>query len=170
MASTCNACAGSGEVAPEGSNCGTCNGVGKVRERKQVEVKIPPGVDEGMKIRIPEEGDAPIGGKGRTGDLFVRVNVSPSKTFTRQGTNLYQDVAVPFYTAILGGRARVATLDKDVEVKVPNGTQPGEEMVLRGRGIKKLYREEFGDLVVRFNISIPRFVLSLSLARSFFRR
>lgn len=156
MASTCNACAGSGSVVPEGSNCGTCNGVGKVRERKQVEVKIPPGVDEGMKIRIDGEGDAPIGGKGRTGDLFVRVNVAPSKVFTRQGTNLYEDVSVPFYTAILGGRARVQTLDREVEVKVPNGTQPGEEMVLRGRGIKKLYKDDFGDLVVRFNVTMPR--------------
>lgn len=156
MASTCNACGGSGSVVPEGSNCGSCNGVGRVRERKQVEVKIPPGVDEGMKIRIDGEGDAPIGGKGRTGDLFVRVSVAPSKTFTRQGTNLFEDVSVPFYTAILGGRARVATLDRDVEVKVPGGTQPGEELVLRGRGIKKLYKDDFGDLIVRFNVTMPR--------------
>ncbi|KAK4050002.1 mdj1 protein precursor [Microbotryomycetes sp. JL201] len=156
MASTCNACGGSGTVVPEGSNCGSCSGVGRVRERKQVQVQIPAGVDEGMKIRIDGEGDAPIGGKGRTGDLYVRVNVAPSKTFTRQGTNLYQNVSVPFYTAILGGRARVATLDRDVEVKVPGGTQPGEELVLRGRGIKKLYKNEFGDLIVRFNINMPR--------------
>ncbi|KAM0786172.1 hypothetical protein ACM66B_006979 [Microbotryomycetes sp. NB124-2] len=156
MASTCNACGGSGTVVPEGSNCGSCSGVGRVRERKQVQVQIPAGVDEGMKIRIDGEGDAPIGGRGRTGDLYVRVNVAPSKTFTRQGTNLYQNVSVPFYTAILGGRARVATLDRDVEVKVPGGTQPGEELVLRGRGIKKLYKNEFGDLIVRFNVNMPR--------------
>ncbi|KAL8279291.1 hypothetical protein RQP46_008328 [Phenoliferia psychrophenolica] len=156
MASTCNACGGAGEVAPEGSACAPCAGVGKVRERTTVEVKVPPGVDNGMKIRLDGKGDAPIGGKGRTGDLYVRVNVLPSKIFTRQGSNLYQDVAVPFYTAILGGRARVATLDKDVEVKVPNGTQPGEEMVLRGRGVKKLYKEEYGDLVVKFNVTMPR--------------
>ena len=159
MASTCNACGGAGEVAPEGSACGSCAGVGKVRERTTVEVKVPPGVDNGMKIRLDGKGDAPIGGKGRVGDLYVRVNVLPSKIFTRQGSNLYQDVPVPFYTAILGGRARVATLDKDVEVKVPNGTQPGEEMVLRGRGVKKLYKEEYGDLVVKFNLTMPRCAL-----------
>ncbi|GAA5822993.1 hypothetical protein JCM5353_007846 [Sporobolomyces roseus] len=156
MASTCASCGGSGSVAPPGSNCGTCAGVGKVRERRSVEVKIPPGVDDGMKIRIDGKGDAPLGGKGRTGDLFVRVNVIPSKTFTRQGSNIYQNVSVPFYTAILGGKAPVKTLDRDVEVRVPGGTQPGEEMVLRGKGVKKLYKDEHGDLVVRFNVSMPR--------------
>jgi len=159
MASTCASCGGSGSVAPPGSNCGTCAGVGKVRERRSVEVKIPPGVDDGMKIRIDGKGDAPLGGKGRTGDLFVRVNVIPSKTFTRQGSNIYQNVSVPFYTAILGGKAPVKTLDRDVEVRVPGGTQPGEEMVLRGKGVKKLYKDEHGDLVVRFNVSMPRCVI-----------
>ncbi|GAA5976782.1 hypothetical protein JCM5350_007246 [Sporobolomyces pararoseus] len=156
MASTCAACGGSGSVAPPGSNCGTCAGVGKVRERRTVEVKIPPGVDDGMKIRIDGKGDAPLGGKGRTGDLFVRVNVIPSKIFTRQGSNIYQNVSVPFYTAILGGKAPVKTLDRDVEIRVPGGTQPGEEMVLRGKGVKKLYKDEHGDLIVRFNVSMPR--------------
>ncbi|GAA5857572.1 hypothetical protein JCM8547_004277 [Rhodosporidiobolus lusitaniae] len=162
MASTCSACGGSGSVAPPGSGCGTCAGVGKVRQRQTVDVKIPPGVDDGMRIRLDGKGDAPLGGstpsgiKGRNGDLFVRVNVQPSKVFTRQGSNLYQSVKVPFYTAILGGRAPVHTLDRDVEVRVPQGTQPGEEMVLRGRGVKKLYKDEYGDLVVKFNVTIPR--------------
>ncbi|GAA5898607.1 hypothetical protein JCM8208_004712 [Rhodotorula glutinis] len=160
MASTCSACGGSGSVAPPGSNCGTCAGVGKVRERRTVEVKIPPGVDDGMKIRLDGKGDAPLtsGAKsgGRNGDLFVRINVQPSKVFSRQGSNLYQNVNVPFYTAILGGRAPVQTLDRDVEVRVPQGTQPGEEMVLRGRGVKKLYKDDHGDLVVRFNVTMPR--------------
>ena len=170
MASTCSACGGSGSVAPPGSNCGTCAGVGKVRERRTDEVKIPPGVDDGMKIRLDGKGDAPLtaGGSsakaGRNGDLFVRINVQPSKVFSRQGSNLYQNVNVPFYTAILGGRAPVQTLDRDVEVRVPQGTQPGEEMVLRGRGVKKLYKDDHGDLVVRFNVTMPRCVSPPSLS------
>lgn len=159
MASTCATCGGSGSVAPPGSNCGTCAGVGKVRERRSIEVKVPPGVDDGMRIRLDGKGDAPLSGSGRpgsNGDLFVRINVQPSKVFTRQGSNLYQSVSVPFYTAILGGRAPVKTLERDVEVRVPQGTQPGEEMVMRGRGVKKLYREEYGDLVVKFNVTMPR--------------
>ncbi|GAA5912057.1 hypothetical protein JCM6882_002020 [Rhodosporidiobolus microsporus] len=169
MASTCAACGGSGSVAPPGSNCGTCAGVGKVRERQTVEVKIPPGVDDGMRIRMDGKGDAPLGAaasgiKGRNGDLYVRINVQPSKVFTRQGSNLYQTVSVPFYSAILGGRAPVKTLDRDVEVRIPQGTQPGEEMVMRGRGVKKLYKEEYGDLVVKFNVTMPR---SLTPAQKF---
>jgi molecular chaperone DnaJ len=156
MASTCSACGGSGSITPEGSHCGTCAGAGKVRERSTVSVKVPPGVEDGMKIRMDGKGDAPIGGKGRTGDLFVRINVLPSKSFTRQGSNLFHTTDVPFYTAILGGQARVPTLDKDVEVRVPNGTQPQDEVVLRGRGVKKLYKEESGDLVIRFNVTMPR--------------
>ena len=160
MASTCATCGGSGSVAPPGSNCGTCAGVGKVRERRTIEVKVPPGVDDGMRIRLDGKGDAPLNGAGRSGgtpgDLFVRINVQPSKVFTRQGSNLYQTVSVPFYTAILGGRAPVKTLDRDVEVRVPQGTQPGEEMVMRGRGVKKLYRDDYGDLVVKFNVTMPR--------------
>lgn len=158
MASTCNVCEGTGKISPEGSSCSPCGGVGKVRDRRTIEVKIPSGIDSGMKLRLDGKGDAPIRGKGRTGDLYVRVNVLPSKVFKRQGSNLYQDLVIPFYTAILGGRARVATLDKDVDIKVPSGTQPGEEMVLPGRGVKKLYKDEHGDLVVKFNVSMPRFV------------
>jgi len=162
MASTCNVCAGKGQVTPPGSECGSCAGVGKVRERQSVEVKVPPGVDDGMRLQMQGKGDAPLGGKGRAGDLFVRINVQPSKVFTRQGANLYETVNVPFYDAVLGGRARVATLDQDVEIKVPGGTQPGEDMVLRGRGIKKLYKNDNGDLIVKFNVTIPRYALALS--------
>lgn len=156
MASTCNSCQGTGSTVPPGSSCGSCAGVGKVRERKSVDVDVPAGVDQGMRIRVNGSGDAPIGGKGRTGDLYIRINVLPSKIFRRQGSNLYQDVSVPFYSAILGGVARVATLDEDVQIKVPRGTQPGQEMTMRGKGVKVLNKSDYGDLVVRFNISIPR--------------
>lgn len=127
-----------------------------MRERKFEEVDVPAGVDQGMRIRINGKGDVPIQGKGRTGDLYIRINVQPSKIFRRQGSDLFEDVSIPFYTAILGGAARVATLDEDVQIKVLRGTQPGEEMVLKNRGVKKLNKTENGDLFVRFNVSIPR--------------
>jgi molecular chaperone DnaJ len=156
MATTCNACNGAGSVAPPGSACNTCGGMGKVRQKKTVEVDVPPGVEDGMKVRIERAGDAPLGGKGNPGDLLVRINVLPSKVFRRQGANLYHDRVVPFYTAILGGRVRVPTLEGEVEVKVPAGTQPGEEMVLRNRGVQKLFKQQRGDLFVHFDISVPR--------------
>lgn len=158
MASTCQSCGGTGSRVDDKDLCGGCNGVGKVRERKSVEVKIPAGVEDGMKIKMSGQGDAPIGGRkgGRPGDLYVRVHVTPSKQFRRQGTNIYTDVTVPFHSALIGGTVRVPTLDKQVDVKVPSGTQPGEELVLKGRGVKHLYKEWLGDLIVKFNIQIPR--------------
>ncbi|KAI7967527.1 hypothetical protein MJO29_000804 [Puccinia striiformis f. sp. tritici] len=158
MASTCQSCGGSGKKVDDKDLCGSCGGIGKVRDRKKVDVKIPAGVEDGMRIKLAGQGNAPVGGGkgGRSGDLYVKVNVSPSKTFRRQGNNLYTEIKIPFHSALLGGTVRVPTLDKEVEVQVPRGTQPGEELVLKGRGIKHLYKEWLGDLVVKFNVTIPR--------------
>ena len=164
MASTCTACGGSGSVKPPGSECGDCTGVGKVRERSQVDIEIPAGVDHGMRVRVDGRGDAPISGPGRVGDLYARIEVLPSKDFRRQGTTLYHDVTIPFYTAILGGTVRVPTLDQEVDLKVPNGTQAAEELVLKGRGVQRVNRPERGDLVVRFNVSMPRSVFLRDVA------
>jgi DnaJ-class molecular chaperone len=109
-----------------------------------------------MTIRVPNAGDAPLAGKGQRGDLLVRVTVSNSKLFRRQGTNLYHEVRIPLHTALLGGRVRVPTLDGEVDVRVPGGTQPGEEMVLKGRGIKDVFKSGKGDLFVTFSVQIPR--------------
>ncbi|THV06081.1 hypothetical protein K435DRAFT_744390 [Dendrothele bispora CBS 962.96] len=156
MASTCNTCDGVGSTIPRSGQCSTCGGVGKVRTRKTVDVSIPPGVEDGMTIRVPNEGDAPISGKGGAGDLLVRINVTRSKVFSRQGSNLYHEVKIPMHTALLGGRVRVPTLDGDVDVRVPNGTQPGEEMVLKGHGVPRVYGGEKGDLFVTFSVVLPR--------------
>ena len=113
-----------------------------------------------MVIRVPGSGDMPMSGKGSPGDLLVRVGVAPSKVFRRQGTNLFHDAKIPFHTALLGGRVRVPTLDGEVDVRVPGGTQPGEECVLKGRGISPVYGGEKGDIYVAFNLTIPRHVRS----------
>lgn len=109
-----------------------------------------------MTIRINNAGDAPITGKGSMGDLLVRINVASSKNFVRQGSNLYHEARIPFHTAILGGRVRVPTLDGEVDVRIPTGTQPGEEMVLKGRGVPSVYGSSNGDLFVTFSMIIPR--------------
>jgi len=111
-----------------------------------------------MTIRVNNAGDVPVTGKGTTGDLLVRVNVASSKNFVRQGQNLYHEARIPFHTAILGGRVRVHTLDGEVDVRVPVGTQPGEEMVLRGRGVPSVYGGSNGDLFVKFMTLLPRSV------------
>ena len=158
MSGTCRACDGTGTITDPQDACGGCGGVGKVRTTKKVEVDIPAGVDEGMRVVMGQMGDMPIEGKGRPGDLHVRIEIMPSRTFRRQGSNIYHDRSVPFYTAILGGRATVPTLEDDVQVRVPPGTQHGDELVLRGRGVPIVNKSSRGDLFVRFNVSIPRWV------------
>ncbi|KAJ2928768.1 hypothetical protein H1R20_g8191, partial [Candolleomyces eurysporus] len=156
MSSTCDTCDGQGTTIPRNAQCGTCGGAGKVRVKKTIQVTIPAGIEDGMTVRVPNAGDAPISGSGPFGDLLVRINVSRSNTFQRQGSNLYYNAQIPFYTALLGGRVRVPTLDGNVDVRIPGGTQPGEEMVLRGRGISALYGSGSGDLFVRFGVQVPR--------------
>ncbi|KAI9509062.1 DnaJ protein [Russula earlei] len=156
MASTCPTCQGVGTMIPRGHHCRECDGIGKVRGRKSVKVDIPAGIEDGMTIRVPNAGDAPDYGKGPVGDLLVRVNVAASKVFRRQGSNIYHDARIPLHTAILGGRVRVSTLDGDVDVRVPSGTQQGQEMVLKNHGIQPVFGGEKGDLFVTFTVQIPR--------------
>lgn len=182
MASTCSNCAGSGTTIPRGSHCGTCAGSGVLRVRKTVKVDIPPGkeslfelrettptplfsgVEDGMTVRIASAGDAPVSGNGSSGDLLVRINVASSKVFRRQGSNIHYDARIPLHTAVLGGRVRVPTLDGDVDVRVPGGTQQGEEMVLKERGIPSVYGGGKGDLFVAFSVQLPRCVAVIETA------
>ncbi|KAJ7655164.1 DnaJ protein [Mycena polygramma] len=156
MASTCNTCSGSGSTVPRTGECTHCGGVGKVRTKTTVQVDIIPGVEDGMTLRVPKQGDAPISGKGSAGDLLVRINVTPSKDFSRQGNNLYHKTRIPMHVALLGGKVRVPTLDGDVDVRVPSGTQQDEEMVLKGRGVPSAHGGDGGDLFVAFSVQLPR--------------
>lgn len=113
-----------------------------------------------MTIKVPNAGDAPLAGKGRAGDLLVRVNVASSKVFRRQGAHLHHEARIPLHTALLGGRVRVPTLDGEVDVRVPGGTQQGEEMVLKGRGVSPVFGGDKGDLFVAFSVQLPRWVSS----------
>ncbi len=158
MASTCQACGGAGNTVPRGARCGECEGVGRIKERKEVDVDIPAGIEDGMKVKILGSGDMPLSSTGPAGDLYVRVNIRQSPVFRRQGTNLYHDAKVPLHTALLGGKVRIPTLEGDVEVRVREGTQNGEEAVLKGRGVRSVYGigRDRGDLVVGWRIQIPR--------------
>ncbi|KAI0670179.1 hypothetical protein C8Q78DRAFT_975891 [Trametes maxima] len=156
MQTICNTCQGTGSVVPPGGNCNSCQGVGQVRVKKTVKVDIPPGVEDGMTLKLPGEGDSPLGGSGRKGDLLVHINVASSKVFKRQGANLYFEARIPVHAALLGGRVRVPTLDGEVDVRVPSGTQPGEQMVLKGHGVSPAFRGNKGDLFVTFNVQLPR--------------
>ncbi|RCH86548.1 hypothetical protein CU098_001817, partial [Rhizopus stolonifer] len=156
MQTTCQACSGEGSSVPPGCGCASCNSMGKVRERKTVKVTVPPGVDQGSRIRVAGEGDAPIKGNGPSGDLFVTLNIQASKVFRRQDTDIFVDAKIPFYKAMLGGRIRIPTVDGDVELKVPSGSQPGDNIALRGRGIQRLRSTTRGDQIVTLKVDFPR--------------
>ncbi|KAK8090969.1 hypothetical protein PG994_000474 [Apiospora phragmitis] len=167
MASTCPSCKGSGQTAPRGSDCRTCAGNGVVRERKNITVDIPGGIEDGMKLRMDGEGDAPITGGGvdpntRTarGDLFIHVRVEEDTKFKRAGSDILYTANIPLTTAMLGGETTVPTLDGEVKVKVATGTNTGDKTTLGGMGMKKLggRRGGTGDLKVEFRVQMPKYL------------
>lgn len=169
MASTCDVCGGQGVVIPRGGECNTCNGNGVVRERKTVSVDIPGGVEDGMRLRISGEGDAPptgtaanTGARSSRGDLYVFIRVSPDTKFSRSGADVLYTASIPLTTAVLGGEVTVPTLDGEVKVKVATGTGTGDKITLSEMGMRKLggRRGASGDLRVEFKVTMPKYLSS----------
>ena len=165
MASTCDACGGQGVTVPRGGECNTCGGDGVVRERKTVSVDIPGGVEDGMRLRVNGEGDAPPtgtaanpGARTAQGDLYVFIRVSPDSKFSRSGSDVLYTASIPLTTAVLGGEVKVPTLDGEVKVKVATGTGTGDKITLGGMGMKKLggRRGATGDLRIEFKVAMPK--------------
>jgi len=148
---TCHVCRGAGKVISD--PCLKCHGQGRVQEQKTLEVKIPPGVDEGDRIRLAGEGEAGIHG-GSTGDLYVEISLKPHPIFKRQGNDLYCEVPISFATAALGGEIEIPTLDGKVMLKIPPETQSGKILRLRGKGVKGV-RGGIGDLLCSAVIETP---------------
>jgi molecular chaperone DnaJ len=149
----CDRCGGDGRVAE--NPCGTCDGRGMEVRRQKVEVDVPPGISDGQRIRISSRGHAGEHG-GPNGDLYVVVRVREDERFLRDAEDLITVVDVAAPLAALGTTIQVPTLDGDVPVEVPTGTQPGETILLRGRGMPPLGRGRTGDLRVVVNVTIPR--------------
>ncbi|GAB7354248.1 hypothetical protein MBLNU459_g4784t2 [Dothideomycetes sp. NU459] len=167
MASTCGACGGQGVTIPRGGECGTCKGDGAVRERRTVTVDIPGGVEDGMRLRVSQEGDYPPTGqatnpKARTskGDLYVFIRVASDPKFSRSGSDVLYTASIPLTTAILGGEIKIPTLDKEVKVKIATGTSTGDRITLGGMGMKRLNsrRGTNGDLRVEFKVQMPKYL------------
>jgi molecular chaperone DnaJ len=161
----CAACRGYGQVIPE--PCRECSGDGRVRSRRTLTVKIPPGVDTGTRVQLSGEGEVGPGG-GPAGDLYVEMHVRDHPVFTRHGADLLCDVTIPMTAAALGTTIKLPTLEADVagsgaapelETTVPleirSGTQSGTEIVLGARGIPSLRGGGRGDLVVRVVVETP---------------
>ena len=141
----CNACSGQGRIYTE--PCSGCGGAGRSAGMESLAVKIPPGVNNGGRLRIPGKGEA--GPDGRTGDLFLRIHVTPHKYFRREGKNLHVDLPVNISEAALGDKVEVPTLDGKVALKIPAGTQSHKVFRMRKKGMPHVNRPGSGDQLVR---------------------
>ena len=149
MQQTCPKCHGSGKFIPK--PCTKCHGQGKLKSQKTLEVKIPAGIDEGMRIRSSGNGEPGING-GPAGDLYVEIHIKQHSVFERDGDDLHCQMPIPFTTAALGGEIEVPTLAGRASFTVPEGTQSGKTFRLRGKGIKGLRSSIAGDLYVEVHI------------------
>lgn len=149
---TCPTCHGSGKVIPH--PCGTCDGAGRVRKHKTLQVKIPAGIDDGMRIRSAGNGEPGING-GPAGDLYVEIRIKEHEIFQRDGDDLHCELPIPFTTAALGGTIEVPTLTGRAEITVPEGTQTGKTFRLRGKGIRGLRSSYPGDLYCHITVETP---------------
>ncbi len=149
---TCPHCRGSGKIIPE--PCASCNGAGKIKRQKTLEVKIPAGINEGMRIRSAGNGEPGTNG-GPPGDLYIEIRIKPHEVFERDGDDLHCSVPVGLTTAALGGSIEVPTLAGKAEIDLPEGTQHGKTFRLRGKGIKGLRSSYPGDLYVHVAVETP---------------
>jgi molecular chaperone DnaJ len=153
VARTCNACGGSGQVI--GDPCPTCNGQTRVNSELKLKVKVPPGVEEGTRIRYAGEGDAGRSG-GPKGDLFIVLAIRPHDFFERNGNDVHCVIPISFPQAALGAEFEIPGLGGPVNLKIPEGTQSGKEIRIRGRGMPYLNEKGSGDMIVRVLVQVPR--------------
>lgn len=149
---TCPRCRGEGEIVT--TPCQQCRGERMVTMTRRLRVKIPPGVDEGTRIRLPNEGNMGMRG-GPSGNLYVFLSVKPHKYLRRHEDDLLLELPVNVAQAVLGAEVQVPTLDGPRTVKIPPGTQPGKVIRLRGLGVPHLRGNGRGDLLITVNVQIP---------------
>lgn len=150
---TCPVCSGRGKVIKD--HCQTCSGHGKVRKTRRKKVTIPAGVDDGTRIRLAGEGQ-PGENNGPPGDLYLLIRARPHKYFRRRDDDILLDLNVNVAQATLGAEVKVPTVDGDVKLKIPSGTQPGKIIRMRGKGVPHLHRDTRGDQLVIVNVTIPK--------------
>ena len=151
---TCPSCRGAGKIIK--SPCANCNGKGRVKINKKLEVNIPSGIDDGQNIVLRGQGSAGVNG-GVNGDLIIEVRVKEDKIFERDGNNIFCEVPISFAEAALGAEIDVPVLGGGTEkFKVPEGTQSGSSFTLRGKGIPDIKSKRPGDLIITVAVETPR--------------
>jgi molecular chaperone DnaJ len=149
---TCPKCHGSGRIIPE--PCTACGGAGRVKKQKTLEVKIPAGIDAGMRLRHSGHGEPGVNG-GPAGDLYVEIHIKAHAVFQREGDDLHCEMPVSFTTAALGGEIEIPTLEGMARIKIPTETQSGRVFRLRAKGIKNVRSHAHGDLLCHVVVETP---------------
>jgi len=153
VARTCSACGGTGQVIAD--PCQSCRGEGRALKEIKLNVKVPRGVEDGTRIRYTGEGNAGRAG-GPAGDLYVVLSILRHEFFERDGHNLRCVIPISFPQAALGAEIEIAAIDGPVNLKIPEGTQSGRELRVRGRGVPFLNNKGNGDLIVKLMVQIPK--------------
>jgi molecular chaperone DnaJ len=149
----CSRCHGRGEI-PE-KVCPKCGGQGRVEETKKIKITVPAGIDDGQVLRLSGQGEAaPYG--GTAGDLFINIHLRPDKNFQRQGDDLLYNLVINFSQAALGDKIEIPTLAGPVNLKIPAGSQPGQLIKLKDKGMPCLYGRGQGDLIVKIQVEVPK--------------
>jgi molecular chaperone DnaJ len=150
---TCPECRGKGRIID--TPCPKCRGSGLAGRERRITVKIPRGIDEGYQLRLPEEGEISLGSES-PGDLYVLIHVAPHRYFKREEDDIIYNLTIGFAQAALGTEVTIPTLDGNTKLKVQPGTQPGEIIRLKGKGVSRFRRYGRGDMQVIVNISVPK--------------
>ena len=151
---TCPVCNGRGQILEQ--PCTDCGGQGRRQQNRTLSVDIPKGIEDGTRIRLANEGEAGLRG-GPPGDLYIFISIKPHDLFVRDGADLYARVPIAMTTAALGGEFEVPTLDATrARVKVSPGTQPGQRVRLKAKGMPVLRSKDFGDLYVQLDVETPQ--------------
>lgn len=153
MSGTCPTCNGSCEIIK--NPCGACHGHGQVKVKKQVQLSIPAGVDNGMRLRMPGLADAGLHG-GPSGDLYVVIKVEPHDVFIREGDDIYLDLPLSFVEASLGAKKDIPTLlNGTYKLTIPEGTQNEKILKIKGEGFTNVHSKSKGSLLVRIHVEVP---------------
>lgn len=149
---TCNLCGGTGRIVDR--KCHVCAGTGFVKEKRKIKLKIPPGIEDGARLRVNGGGHAGVNG-GPYGDLYVTVKIRPHPVFQRKGDNIYSEVNLHFLQVILGSTIEIRTLEGPTKLKIKPGTQPGTLLRLKGKGLPNMRNGKRGDMYVKIKVEIP---------------
>lgn len=150
--SPCGSCRGYGHIIPE--PCLVCRGQGRVRARRDIELKIPAGVEDGLRLQLAGSGEVGFAG-GPSGDLYVDISIVPHQYFGRNADELTCELEVPLHDAVLGTMVKVQTFDGEIDLQVPAGSQSGDVITVNGKGFGRLRNSGRGDLLVTIQVKIP---------------